>query len=617
MQNLKKIKSTILIVLFLSSCIWVTGSIVNNGWSETWQRISVPTMSPIFADMRTVKGSVESISLGLNPQLNNPGDPWGREMNYPIIWAKIASFLKFQNENNYLLFVGLYESLFVASLVYLLWLNPTLTQFFLSLSGATLICLERGNNDIVVFDLLLLSCLINRERVQMLLVFVASILKVFPAVVLVRFIKRNQIALPCVAVLLMVLFLNTEIIAIKKATPSSPDLSYGIVALSRFIDTNFKIRVTPWAILALHIVTVVIVYSILSKNKRFIEPTGVVKRLHVTGGLVYCATFLVGSNWDYRMIFLLICAPYLNHAIRGWKAVLLLVVFIFATNFVIAGKYFGLYGLAFNMLSKSAIFVIITVSLIHIFKEGYEKLYICGYGESKRVKWIFESSAKEYRYKPGDNIALLRGKKLLALNPTNIVLFANNNKFNFDESYKFYLDGWYSALIIPNGVNDYCPGHVVLENHLQYAVQNETVLCFVVPSAGTKELLKSKLSAVYPNLNYSIYVWSTNDRTNDGISQELILLREKINANESIVIFGVGSGVQETVAKHWDMPNELVCIGAALDFFCGAQRVAPPYIRKIRIEWLYRLTLNPKRMWRRVILHPLIMLQIWIGCKIK
>ena len=40
-------------------------------------------------------------------------------------------------------------------------------------------------------------------------------------------------------------------------------------------------------------------------------------------------------------------------------------------------------------------------------------------------------------------------------------------------------------------------------------------------------------------------------------------------------------------------------VGAAFDFLAGTARQAPPWMREHGLEWLFRLTQEPRRLWRR------------------
>jgi beta-1,4-glucosyltransferase len=43
----------------------------------------------------------------------------------------------------------------------------------------------------------------------------------------------------------------------------------------------------------------------------------------------------------------------------------------------------------------------------------------------------------------------------------------------------------------------------------------------------------------------------------------------------------------------------LVSVGALFDFLSGSVQRAPKWVQKIRFEWLYRLTREPRRMAQR------------------
>jgi N-acetylglucosaminyldiphosphoundecaprenol N-acetyl-beta-D-mannosaminyltransferase len=42
-----------------------------------------------------------------------------------------------------------------------------------------------------------------------------------------------------------------------------------------------------------------------------------------------------------------------------------------------------------------------------------------------------------------------------------------------------------------------------------------------------------------------------------------------------------------------------VCVGAAFDFHAGVVPMAPPWMQKRGLEWLFRVCREPRRLWRR------------------
>jgi N-acetylglucosaminyldiphosphoundecaprenol N-acetyl-beta-D-mannosaminyltransferase len=43
----------------------------------------------------------------------------------------------------------------------------------------------------------------------------------------------------------------------------------------------------------------------------------------------------------------------------------------------------------------------------------------------------------------------------------------------------------------------------------------------------------------------------------------------------------------------------LLAVGAAFDFHSGTGRQAPPWMQRSGLEWAYRLSVDPRRLWRR------------------
>jgi exopolysaccharide biosynthesis WecB/TagA/CpsF family protein len=74
-----------------------------------------------------------------------------------------------------------------------------------------------------------------------------------------------------------------------------------------------------------------------------------------------------------------------------------------------------------------------------------------------------------------------------------------------------------------------------------------------------------------------------------------------------VVLVGLGCPRQEVFAYAMrpllDMP--LMAVGAAFDYHAGLLRKPPPWMQRAGLEWLWRLGLEPKRLWRRyVVLNP-------------
>jgi N-acetylglucosaminyldiphosphoundecaprenol N-acetyl-beta-D-mannosaminyltransferase len=85
-------------------------------------------------------------------------------------------------------------------------------------------------------------------------------------------------------------------------------------------------------------------------------------------------------------------------------------------------------------------------------------------------------------------------------------------------------------------------------------------------------------------------------------------IAERIKASGArLVLVGLGCPRQEVFAYAMrpllDMP--LLAVGAAFDYHAGLLKHPPAWMQKYALEWLWRLGLEPKRLWRRyVLLNP-------------
>lgn len=72
-------------------------------------------------------------------------------------------------------------------------------------------------------------------------------------------------------------------------------------------------------------------------------------------------------------------------------------------------------------------------------------------------------------------------------------------------------------------------------------------------------------------------------------------------AGVKLLLLGIGCPKQERwMAEHAvDLVCVMIGVGAAFDLFAGRTREAPAWTRNIGLEWVYRLSLEPRRLWRR------------------
>lgn len=96
--------------------------------------------------------------------------------------------------------------------------------------------------------------------------------------------------------------------------------------------------------------------------------------------------------------------------------------------------------------------------------------------------------------------------------------------------------------------------------------------------------------------------------------QEADILVEIADYRPDILLVAMGVPRQELwiernlTTAHCTMP---IAVGALLDFLSGSVPRAPVLVRRLRLEWLFRLWVEPGRLWRRYILgNPVFLARV-------
>jgi len=117
---------------------------------------------------------------------------------------------------------------------------------------------------------------------------------------------------------------------------------------------------------------------------------------------------------------------------------------------------------------------------------------------------------------------------------------------------------------------------------------------------GLSGRLRQKLKESFPGIEI---VGNKDTPIRPVPRRETKRLIKKINKSHAQIVFvGMGCPYQEM----WMIENRnklnaniLVGVGAAFDFMSGRVRPAPTWMQGIGLEWLFRLSQDPKRLWRR------------------
>jgi N-acetylglucosaminyldiphosphoundecaprenol N-acetyl-beta-D-mannosaminyltransferase len=117
---------------------------------------------------------------------------------------------------------------------------------------------------------------------------------------------------------------------------------------------------------------------------------------------------------------------------------------------------------------------------------------------------------------------------------------------------------------------------------------------------GTAELLAERLATRFPGLQLAgLHSPPFRDLSAEEIDAEI----EMINASHADIVWvGLSTPKQERwmAARRGALDASLLCgVGAAFDFHAGLVRQAPRWVQRSGLEWLFRLGMEPRRLWRR------------------
>jgi len=106
----------------------------------------------------------------------------------------------------------------------------------------------------------------------------------------------------------------------------------------------------------------------------------------------------------------------------------------------------------------------------------------------------------------------------------------------------------------------------------------------------------------------------------DDMRDNESLIRQINNLKPDIVLVGIGNPLQES----WMLRNQsnldvtlIVGVGALFDFISGSIKRAPLWVRQVRLEWLYRLNKEPRRLFKRYTLDVMTFFYLCIIDRLK
>ncbi len=131
------------------------------------------------------------------------------------------------------------------------------------------------------------------------------------------------------------------------------------------------------------------------------------------------------------------------------------------------------------------------------------------------------------------------------------------------------------------------------------------------------ELLQQKLLEKFPKLQIA---GSESPPFRALTPEEDDAVVRRINESGAGILFiGLGCPKQDHfAADHADRIIAVqVCVGAAFDFHAGTKPMAPAWMQRYGLEWIYRLSREPRRLWRRYVQTNSIFVAKWLSAAMR
>ena len=131
-----------------------------------------------------------------------------------------------------------------------------------------------------------------------------------------------------------------------------------------------------------------------------------------------------------------------------------------------------------------------------------------------------------------------------------------------------------------------------------------TGIFFYGTTPETLRLLTSRLRERFPELQIAGTYSPPFRALTEAERTEII---EQINGTSADIVW---VGLSTPKQERWMAQNRsdlsapvLIGVGAAFDFHAGTLRQAPRWMQPLCLEWLFRVLVEPRRLWKRYLVN--------------
>ena len=167
---------------------------------------------------------------------------------------------------------------------------------------------------------------------------------------------------------------------------------------------------------------------------------------------------------------------------------------------------------------------------------------------------------------------------------------------------------WALNLLYKAALPDRVYGPTLMIKVCEAATQRNIPIYFYGSELKVLEQLVQNLKMRFPDIKIAGYQPSKFRRVS---AAEMVDIATAIDdSGAGIVLVGLGCPRQEVWAYEYKtlLQMPVLAVGAAFDFHAGTLPQAPATMQQLGLEWFYRLSQEPKRLWKRyAYLNPLFL----------
>jgi len=304
------------------------------GWNPIWRALGVTPLQPPFFDMHVINDYAACSSKGIDAYAAHACNV--DNFNIPPTWLWLGFLGVNGSDSSWLSVTMVIAAVIVMILLFQgrCWYHGV-TALGAIIAPSVMMGVERGNLDLLILALVGSAALIYEERkvgrafAAIGLLGLGIALKLFPIFCIslaARFSRRTFLFASATAVLSLIYLglIMRSVLLIRQNVPTTFILSYGYKAVFLGLDHlrgeaglgPFGLADTwlPAATAAMVLLASVVVAFTACRNGRefcLVDPSAA-GTAFLFGAGIYCGTYLLGTNFSYRLMFLLLCIPQLQ-----------------------------------------------------------------------------------------------------------------------------------------------------------------------------------------------------------------------------------------------------------------------------------------------------------------